>query len=791
MCSLNVRKGKHAIGWHFSSMNFEHNHPPDCVDTTDYVHRHDLLTEEHKAFIQNCAKILMPPSEIQQLLSVQFSDSPPHLESDDIRNVAYPNRGDWRASDDARKLLELLFDLQRADPNWYIQYETDEESRLTHLFWQRPSQRELATDVYQILIHDNTYKTNRFKLPFGVFAGVNRHGHTVTLAQCLAFKEGTTDYEWAYNCFQESVGIDPEIIFTDADPGATAAVATTWPNSFHAWCIWHIYQCVTRNLAGKLAGNFSPFLQQLKSCQRQLGKAQFDEAYNNLLEAYPAAATYLNEQLTPNVERWAAYALEVFTAGAESTQRGEGLNFHIKKHLTASSSLKKVFDGVTNRVEWEHARQLRAKARNEVNYADMGSTASQMIPDIYQAAKVSLTNHGVELLITQVQASLKYVVYAQDSDDAEMYGPTISMDTREPGDYVDANLLDLPRFKCLTEVIEANDVDDGYMALLATPRHTHAGHLKNPHWLLFSNKNDAGVYSSFYCTCGCSIRCGVPCRHFWAALLSPACFPIGFHFGQVNDLWFKAAQQPTAELQLFSYSSASDQQQLIEFSRPLFAAATARAAAAAAAAASTEEGNPPAPEQAAQDPRLQLSQKRAYGELLGLAKKAVEAALAGGSEKSVTLRTMLQHFVPGGESGATSLANPALIQHKGRPRKGKGKPNTPAAASQRPAQLAALPPLARKRAQSSQAENVPPATGQDLQRQDAPAPPHEPKRRNPPTCGICGSLGHRRNFCPKLSGVDRGVLSDSTQQMLNSSQPALVLTPIPESEPSTKHLAGI
>ena len=180
---------------------------------------------------------------------------------------------------------------------------------------------------------------------------------------------------------------------------------------------------------------------------------------------------------------------------------------------------------MTNRVEWENARQLRAKARNEVNYADMGSTASQMIPDIYQAAKVSLTNHGVELLITQVQASLKYVVYAQDSDDAEMYGPTISMDTREPGDYVDANLLDLPRFKCLTEVIEANDVDDGYMALLVTLRHTHAGHLKNPHWLLFSNKNDAGVFSGFYCTCGCSIRCGVPCRHFWAALLSPACFP--------------------------------------------------------------------------------------------------------------------------------------------------------------------------------------------------------------------------------------------------------------------------
>ena len=286
-------KGARATGWHYSGMKFEHNHPPDSIDTTEYVQRNELLTDMHKEFIKSCAKVLMPHADIQQLLSVHFSDTPLHLERDDIRNVAYPNRGEWRSTDDARNILVLLFDLQRDDPNWIVKYETDSESRLMHLFWQNPKQRELAADVYRILIHDNTYKTNRSKMPFGVFAGVNRHGHTVTLGQCLTFKEGTTDYEWAYRCFQDSVGIDPEIIFTDADPGASAVVGTVWPNSWHAWCLWHIYQNVTKNLASKLSEDFTPFLRQLRIYQRQLGQQQFEDAYNNMKHEYPAAVRVL------------------------------------------------------------------------------------------------------------------------------------------------------------------------------------------------------------------------------------------------------------------------------------------------------------------------------------------------------------------------------------------------------------------------------------------------------------------------------------------------------------------
>ena len=58
-----------------------------------------------------------------------------------------------------------------------------------------------------------------------------RHGQTVLLAVALSSKEGTSDYEWALGCYLQAAGAPPAVVLTDADPGATAAVASVLPQS--------------------------------------------------------------------------------------------------------------------------------------------------------------------------------------------------------------------------------------------------------------------------------------------------------------------------------------------------------------------------------------------------------------------------------------------------------------------------------------------------------------------------------------------------------------------------------
>jgi len=116
----------------------------------------------------------------------------------------------------------------------------DFSSWLTHLFWMSPRQREMALDVYQVLIHDNTYKTNTFKLPCGLYLAPNRHGQIVLLAVSLSAKEGAEDYKWQLEQCLEAVTDPPCLVLTDADPGVTASLAEVFPSARHLWCLWHI-----------------------------------------------------------------------------------------------------------------------------------------------------------------------------------------------------------------------------------------------------------------------------------------------------------------------------------------------------------------------------------------------------------------------------------------------------------------------------------------------------------------------------------------------------------------------
>lgn len=184
----------------------------------------------------------------------------------------------------------------------------------------------------------------------------NRHGQTVMQAVCLSIRETTTDYEWGYQQYVQAVGIAPNAILTDADPASTAAVATVFPKARHLWCLWHIHQNLRKNLGTKLGSEFMHFQNDFKYVQQQISPTVFKELYNRLLEVWPQAKPYLDENLSKNTRFWAGYRFDVFTTGAISTQRGEGLNRHVKHHLNLQSPLTKLYAEVLVREQKEQAR---------------------------------------------------------------------------------------------------------------------------------------------------------------------------------------------------------------------------------------------------------------------------------------------------------------------------------------------------------------------------------------------------------------------------------------------------
>jgi hypothetical protein len=138
-----------------------------------------------------------------------------------------------------------------------------------------------------------------------------------------------------------------------------------------------------------------------------------------------------------------------------------------------------------------------------------------------------------------------------------------------------------------------------------------------------------------------------------------------------------------------------------------------------------------------EDPRVKYSKKRAYSEMLGLFKKAVEG-IHDRPEDEEAFRSVLLEWQPGVEEQGVRISNPAVVKGKGRPKGAVGLAK----------RRVGMPPLPRQRTEAvmgSQTSNL------------------SERSRRPVKCGACGGIGHKRNSrdCPKfVSQVDAGSEGD-------------------------------
>ncbi len=47
---------------------------------------------------------------------------------------------------------------------------------------------------YNIVIFNNTYKINRFEMPFGIFTGVNNHGQSIYFAGIIIYNKSAESF---------------------------------------------------------------------------------------------------------------------------------------------------------------------------------------------------------------------------------------------------------------------------------------------------------------------------------------------------------------------------------------------------------------------------------------------------------------------------------------------------------------------------------------------------------------------------------------------------------------------
>ena len=177
-------------------------------------------------------------------------------------------------------LLKRLHEKKAEDPRWVISIKLDPVTfSLTHLFWMSPEQQILWLRYHDVIMHDNTYKTNRYDRPLSIFVTPDNNLKTRIVAQAIVDDETQFSYEWVFQCVKEATGISPKVFITDSDPAVNGAVITQFPDAFHIHCIWHINQNLPKHLKGKLGSDFNDFIKDFYKTRNSLTEELFNERY--------------------------------------------------------------------------------------------------------------------------------------------------------------------------------------------------------------------------------------------------------------------------------------------------------------------------------------------------------------------------------------------------------------------------------------------------------------------------------------------------------------------------------
>ncbi|XP_042983210.1 protein FAR1-RELATED SEQUENCE 5-like [Carya illinoinensis] len=204
------------------------------------------------------------------------------------------------------------------------------------------------------------YKNDGYGMPFAPFVGVNHHGQSILLGAGLISSENTETFVWLFDTWLKCMdGRAPKAIITDQDRAMKNAIAITFPNTRHRYCLWH----TMRKLPEKL-GSHAEFKCGLKSALQRcvydsLTSDEFEKSYEVFIDTYKLHENVWLQSLYSERTYWVpVYLKNTFWAGMSTTQMSESMNAFFDGYVHLGTTFKEFVDQFDN--------ALRKKVENEM-----------------------------------------------------------------------------------------------------------------------------------------------------------------------------------------------------------------------------------------------------------------------------------------------------------------------------------------------------------------------------------------------------------------------------------------
>ena len=174
----------------------KHNHLFVPADLTPYLSAHRRMTDAQKADVIEYAVGGLRTHQIMNVMEKNAGgpDKLGFIDRDLYNHVSIQKKRKIEGSD-ARYLLTYMIAQKKADPEFFFKYTKDKEGHLRNIFWADSQSRIDYVAFGGVVVFDSTYRSNKYRLPFVPFVGLNHHRNTVLFGVGLVSDETVASYQ--------------------------------------------------------------------------------------------------------------------------------------------------------------------------------------------------------------------------------------------------------------------------------------------------------------------------------------------------------------------------------------------------------------------------------------------------------------------------------------------------------------------------------------------------------------------------------------------------------------------
>ncbi|XP_019166801.1 PREDICTED: protein FAR1-RELATED SEQUENCE 7-like [Ipomoea nil] len=341
-CGAFVQFDLHENGmWIVSKHEKLHNHELVPPSKSYLLRSYRMVSRNHISYLTDLKSSGVSVADGVRFLKTQSGGSPlVGFTSRDAYNSLCTDALNRLDGTDSNKLIEIFKRRQSSERDFYFDFEVDLESRLCSFFLRDGRMRRDYDLFGDLLVHDTTYRTNKYDMICGPFVGMNNHCMNVMFGCGFLMNEKIESFVWLFKTFLRSMDYkSPQSIMTYQCAAMAAAIVQVFPSSRHRLCIWHIGENSKKHIKG--LRNKKDFLDIFNCLLKYTDtEAEFEFYWTRMVTTYKCHNNHWIEKLYGCREKWCpAFNKDYFSDGILSSQRSETTNHSISRRLSKTSGL--------------------------------------------------------------------------------------------------------------------------------------------------------------------------------------------------------------------------------------------------------------------------------------------------------------------------------------------------------------------------------------------------------------------------------------------------------------------